>query len=182
MLATFFKTKEGSLLVGVFHSLKLYVLKRLCRVNSVDALADPLLFEKTRIQGEPVRGCPRNPIDETKLEAWTWQPFYIIKSEWLKPDQCREFYTFPVFLKSHLSSLITNTIHVGEPAAGRANTIDQSRNCCFIDQKVWIVCCCSKQCGNWWWLGASSPDRLFENGLFLYGGTLTNHAFSRLDL
>lgn len=98
-----------------------------------DALAEPLLFEKTRIQGKPVRGCPRNPIDETKLEAWTWQPFYIIKSEWLKPDQCREFYTFPVFLKSHLSSLITNTIHVGDPAAGRANTVDQSRYCCFID-------------------------------------------------
>lgn len=137
------------------------------------------------IQGKPVRGCPRNPIDETKLEAWTWQPFYIINSEWLKPDQCRDFLHFYRLLNIFIFPKTTNTVHVGDPAAGRANTTHRSHvNVASLTaKKVWAVRRCFKQCGNWWrWLGTSSPDRLFENGLFLHGGTLADRAFSTLNV
>lgn len=79
----------------------------------------------------------------------------------------------------------TNNVHVGDPAAGRANTTHRSHvNVASLTaKKVWAVRRCFKQCGNWWrWLGTSSPDRLFENGLFLHGGTLADRAFSTLNV
>lgn len=131
------------------------------------------------IQGEPVQRCPRNPIDQTKLEAWTWQPFYIINSEWLESDQCREFYTFLSF-KHHIYLPVLSAPYtlvclrqVGRMLPiGHVNVAllgaENSEPCGAVSNNVGT--------GG----GFSSPDRLFENGLFLCGGTLTNHAPSGL--